>query len=57
MTLQGIGYGVMDDGSAWRLDRKLSQLVDEGFSHAGVRPEGWQVCKVTPVVKTTDRQS
>jgi sugar phosphate isomerase/epimerase len=33
----------MDEGSAWRLDRKLSQLVDEGFSHAEVRPEGWQV--------------
>jgi hypothetical protein len=43
MTLQRIGYGVMDDGSAWRLDRKLSQLVDEGSTHAEVRPEGWQV--------------
>ncbi len=43
MTIQGFGYGVMDDGSAWRLDRKLSQLVDEGFTHAEVRPERWQV--------------
>lgn len=43
MTIQGFGYGVMDDGSAWRLDRKLGQLVDGGFTHAEVRPEGWQV--------------
>ena len=43
MTIQGFGYGVMDDGSAWRLDRRLNQLVDGGFTHAEVRPEGWQI--------------
>lgn len=43
MTIQGYGYGVMDEGSAWRLDRKLSQLVENGFTHAEVRPEAWQV--------------
>ena len=43
MTLQGYGYAVTDYGSAWELDRKLSELVEVGFTHAEIRPEGWQV--------------
>ena len=43
MTIQGFGYAVIDYGSAWELDRKLTRLVQAGYSHAEVRPEGWQV--------------
>lgn len=43
MTIQGYGYAINDYGSAWELDRQLSKLIEMGFTHAEVRPEGWQV--------------